>query len=224
MALTNPCGGLRWDMRDDGLIEVEGQGTPHYDPTEKRFAWMQQSWNNWGSLISDAATAHDIPPQWILAIMSIESGLWSDNAAKQAAVVSSAGARGLMQVMPATAVSLGYTADDMFEPDKAIDAGAKLLAKLAKLRNGQLPEMAAIYNSGKACNDGRFSNVWNLAMADDYAGIVLKFNNSAIMYLDLSRPGGGLLAGLAVGAVGLYAAAVVAGLVAAPKVLRRFAS
>lgn len=220
MAFTNPCGGLRWDMREDGLIDVEGRGIVSYDPGDKKFPWMTQSWANWGNLILDAAAKYGIPPSWILAIMSIESGLWSENPDRQAAVVSSAGARGLMQVMPATAETLGYTADDMFSPELAIDAGAKLLAKLSSLRNGQLPEMAAIYNSGRACNDGRFSNDWNLAMADDYAGIVIKFNNAANMYLDMSPRRGRLLMGLAVGAGGLYAAAIIAGLVTKPKALR----
>lgn len=217
---TNPCGGQRWDMRSDGLIEVEGQGTPHYEPTDTRFAWMMQSWENWSDLILDAAAHYNLPASWILGIMSIESGLWSADPTKQAAVVSSAGARGLMQVMPATAEGLGFGADDMFQPDKAIDAGALLLSKLAKQTGGQLPQMAAIYNSGRACNDGRFSNAWNLAMADDYAGIVIKFNNSAVMYLDMSPRRGKLLAGIAIGAGGLYAAAVIAGLAALPRVLK----
>lgn len=221
MSFTNPCGGLRWDMRDDGLVEVEGQGTPHYEPGDTKFPWMTQSWNNFGDLILDAASKYGLPPQWILGHMSLESGLWSGNAAKQAAVVSPAGARGVMQVMPATARGLGYDPDDMFDPAIAIDAGANLLARLAKQTGGQLPEMSAIYNSGRMCNDGRFSNAWNLSMDGDYAGIVLKFSNTAVMYLDMSPRRGKLLAGMAVGAAGVYAAAVIAGFTKKPRFLQR---
>lgn len=211
-------------MREDGLIEIEGGGTPSYAPEEARFAWMAQSWDNWGDLILAAAEAHGLPPSWVIAIMSIESGLWSGDAAKQANVVSSAGARGLMQVMPDTATRLGYSPDDMFVPEIGIDAGANLLERLAKRQDNQLPAMAAAYNSGRACNDGRFSNRWNLAMAEYYADVVIKFNNSAVMYLDMSprgRGGGKLLMGLTIGAAGLYAAAVIAGLVMMPRWLRR---
>jgi hypothetical protein len=92
------------------------------------------------------------------------------------------------------------------------------LAKLAQRQDGQLPEMAAAYNSGSVCAPGR--NDWNLAMADDYAGNVIRWNNSAVMYLDMA-PKPKWLAGLAIGAAGLYAAALVAGLVTLPRWLKR---
>jgi len=218
MALTNSCGGLRWDMQPDGLIAVEGQGTPFFDPGSLRYRQMEQTWANWGSLILGAASAHGVPPAWILAIATEETGLWSGNPDEQASKVSGAGARGVMQIMPATARGFGADPDQMYDPASNIDVGAALLAKLAKLRGGQLPEMAAAYNSGSVCAPGR--NQWNLAMADDYAGNVIRWNNSAVMYLDMS-PKPKWLAGLAVGAAGLYAAALVAGLVALPRWLKR---
>ena len=88
-------------------------------------------------MILNAAAKTTCLAEWILGHMSLESGLWSGNAAKQAGVVSSAGARGVMQVMPATARLLGYDPDDMFIPAIAIDAGAKLLAQLAKQTDGR---------------------------------------------------------------------------------------
>jgi soluble lytic murein transglycosylase-like protein len=218
MALTNSCGGLRWDMLPDGTVAVDGQGVPVFDQGSLRYRQMEQTWANWGSLILDAASAHGVPPAWILAIATEETGLWSGNPDEQASKVSGAGARGVMQIMPATARGFGADPDQMYDPAANIDVGAALLAKLAKLRGGQLPEMAAAYNSGSVCAPGR--NRWNLAMADDYAGNVIRWNNSAVMYLDMS-PKPKWLAGLAVGAAGLYAAALVAGLVALPRWLKR---
>jgi soluble lytic murein transglycosylase-like protein len=218
MAFSNACGGLRWDMQADGLIAVEGQGTPAFEPGSIHYKQLEQTWANWSGLILDAASAHKVPPSWILAVMTEETGLWSPNAEEQASKVSGAGARGLMQIMPATARGFGADPDQMYDPAANIAVGAALLAKLAKLRDGQLPEMAAAYNSGSVCSPGR--NQWNLAMADDYAGNVIRWNNAAVMYLDMA-PKSKWLAGLAVGAVGLYAAAVIAGLVMMPRWLRR---
>ena len=217
MAFTNACGGLRWDMRPDGLIEVEGAGVPVFEPGSVEFGQMAASWENWSGLILDAASRYGLPPAWILAIMTEETGLWSDDPADQASKVSYAGARGLMQVMPSTARMLGFDADAMFDPATNIDAGSKLLAELATRRGGELPEMAAAYNSGSVCSPGK--NRWNLAMADDYAGNVIRWNNSAVTFLSLRRSH--LVLGLTLGAAGLYAGAILAGLVRKPRALQR---
>jgi len=215
MAFTNACGGLRWEMQPDGLIAVEGQGTPSFPPGSVQFVQMDRTWTNWSGLFRDASSATGVPPAWLLAIATEETGLWSDNASDQASKVSGAGARGIMQIMPSTAQMFGAAPDAMFDPSANIHVGATLLARLAKLRDGQLPEMAAAYNSGSVCSQGR--NQWNLAMADDYAGNVIKWNNSAVMYLEMGASPGKLLAGLALGAGGLYAAAVIAGFAAKPR-------
>jgi soluble lytic murein transglycosylase-like protein len=215
--LENACGGQRWDMRPDGLIEVEGEGTPAFDPGSVHFEQMAASWNNWSGLILDAAGTYGLPPAWILSIMTEETGLWSDDPQDQATKVSYAGARGLMQIMPATARLFGADPADMFDPKSNIDVGAALLADLSERRHGQLPEMAAAYNSGSVCSPGK--NRWNLAMADDYAGNVIKWNNAAVMYMSLRRPR--LLMGVMLGAAGLYAAALIAGLTKPPRQLAR---
>jgi len=200
-------------MRPDGLIEVEGSGTPAFEPGSAHFIEMERSWKNWSGLILDASERYGIPPAWIIAIMTEETGLWSDDPADQASKVSYAGARGLMQIMPATARLFGADPDAMFDPASNIDVGVALLAELRDRRGGELPEMAAAYNSGSVCSPGK--NQWNLAMADDYAGNVIRWNNAAVMYLSLRRPH--LMLGLTLGAAGLYAAAVIVGLAKAPK-------
>jgi soluble lytic murein transglycosylase-like protein len=205
-------------MQGDGLIAVQGQGTPFFAPGTIQFRQMEQTWANWGGLFLDAGGSTGVPPAWLLAIATEETGLWSENPSDQASKVSGAGAIGVMQIMPATAAGFGATPDDMYDPKANIRVGAELLAKLANLRDGQLPEMAAAYNSGRVCDTGR--NAWNLAMAGDYAGSVIKWNNTAVMYLDMSPRYGRTLLGLAVGGAGLYAAAVIAGLTAKPKWLK----
>jgi hypothetical protein len=228
MAYTNPCGGLRWDMQGDGLIAVEGEGTPAFEPGSLQFKYLEQSWANWGGDILSASSAHGVPASWVLAIMCMETGLWSKNPEEQAGKVSYAGAVGLMQVMPAEGAKLGYSAQDLLDPAKNIDAGARFLAKVSGIRNGQLPEVAAIYNSGRVCgpatsSDCRASNAneWNLCSASNYPRQIIQWNNAAIMYLDMSPRRGKMLAGLAIGAAGLYAAAVIAGFAMMPRWLKR---
>jgi len=204
-------------MLPDGLIDVEGEGTPAFEPGSVQFQQLAQTWANWSGLILDASARYGIPPAWILAIMTVETGLWSDDPADQATKVSYAGARGLMQIMPATARLFNADPADMFEPAANIDVGTRLLVELRDRRNGQLPEMAAGYNSGSICSPGK--NRWNLAMAGDYAGNVIRGNNAAVLYLSLRRPR--MLLGITLGAAGLYVAAIVAGLTKPPRQLAR---
>lgn len=70
-------------------------------------------------------------------------------------IVSWAGARGLMQLMPATARSMGIDADNLLDPDNNILAAARLLKKLDKALADKIedPEerrlfVIAAYNSG----------------------------------------------------------------------------
>jgi len=217
MAYTNPCGGFRWDMLPDGLVAVEGQGTPAFEPGSLRFKQMEQTWANWSGLILDAASTYGIPARWILAVMCQETGVWSGDPAEQASKLAPDGGVGLMQI---TDPSLGNP-QDMLDPATNIAVGARLLGKLAGMRNGQLPEIVANYNAG-GVRCGSTNNPWGMVMTGDYVGNVIRWNNAAVLYLDMSPRGGGrVLAGLAIGAAGLYAAAVIAGLAMMPRWLRR---
>ncbi len=77
--------------------------------------------------------------------------------------VSSAGAIGLMQFMPTTAKGLGYTTEDMKDPEKAIEASAKYFQGLSQYAcNGkssntvctasQIMYQVAAYNGGPGSN------------------------------------------------------------------------
>lgn len=90
-------------------------------------------------LFAAASARYGLPSGLLPAIASVESG-------DQTTETSSAGAEGLMQLMPNTAATLG---DNPFNPAQAIDGAAQLLTGYLK-QFGSLPLALAAYNAGPA--------------------------------------------------------------------------
>ena len=86
------------------------------------------------------ATEYRVPPELVHAIIEVESA-W------QAHAISTKGAAGLMQLMPATAVTFGVT--NRFEVEQNIRGGVAYLARLLKLFNGDLRLVTAAYVAGE---------------------------------------------------------------------------
>jgi soluble lytic murein transglycosylase-like protein len=84
-----------------------------------------------------AAADASIPPAMLWAVAKVESNLRAD-------VESSAGARGLLQVMPATATALDLNID---EPDSNVLAGARYLRQMLDRFHSSDLALAA-YNAG----------------------------------------------------------------------------
>ena len=102
----------------------------------------------WGPYIHEAAARFAMPEGWIRAVMRQESG-GRQVAADGSPVVSSAGAMGLMQVMPGTYDILRRRyrlGTDPFEPRSNILAGAAYLKEM-HARFGA-PAFLAAYNAG----------------------------------------------------------------------------
>jgi cell wall-associated NlpC family hydrolase len=85
-----------------------------------------------------AATQSGVSASLLAAVAAQESG-FDPNA------VSSAGAEGIMQLMPGTAASLGV---DPLDPAQAISGAAQLLAGYLQTYGGSLPLALAAYNAG----------------------------------------------------------------------------
>jgi soluble lytic murein transglycosylase-like protein len=97
-----------------------------------------------GPMITEAAQKYGVDPALVAAVMETESR-FNPNA------VSGAGAKGLMQLMPATARGLGVT--DPSDPQQAILGGAKLLGVLTQKYGGTLELALAAYNAGSGAVD-----------------------------------------------------------------------
>jgi soluble lytic murein transglycosylase-like protein len=97
-------------------------------------------------LIRDAALRHGLPPTLVRAVTRVESDF-------DPREVSAKGARGLMQVMPATGERFGVTPDRLFEPAPNIAAGTAYLAWLLDRYRGDLDLALAAYNAGEGAVD-----------------------------------------------------------------------
>ncbi|MGZ3577568.1 MAG: transglycosylase SLT domain-containing protein [Syntrophales bacterium] len=96
--------------------------------------------SQYDDLIIKASEKHKIEPALIKAIIKAESNFNHRD-------VSPKGARGLMQLMPATASSLQV--QDSFHPENNIEGGVRYLRYLLNYFNGNLPLALAAYNAGE---------------------------------------------------------------------------
>lgn len=96
--------------------------------------------SRWDSQIREAAALYQLPEAFLRAVMRVESNF-------QPEVVSSAGACGLMQLMPRTAARMGVT--DVFDPRQNVLGGARYLRVLANAFEGDLVLTVAAYNAGE---------------------------------------------------------------------------
>jgi soluble lytic murein transglycosylase-like protein len=94
-------------------------------------------------LITETATRQGVPPALVKAVIAAESAFNSQ-------AVSRKGAQGLMQLMPATAASLGVR--DAFEPDQNVAGGTSYLRAMID-RYGDLSRALAAYNAGPKAVD-----------------------------------------------------------------------
>lgn len=91
------------------------------------------------AIFEEAARTYQVPVELLKAVGKVESDF-------NPKAVSSAGAQGVMQLMPGTARELGVT--DPFDARSNIMGGAKYLAQKLKKYNGDIELTLAAYNAG----------------------------------------------------------------------------
>ena len=92
------------------------------------------------SHITEAASRYAVSRELVVAVIEVESHF-------NTRAVSHRGAQGLMQLMPATAASLGVR--DAFDPRDNIDAGVRHLRWLMDRFDHDVPTVLAAYNAGE---------------------------------------------------------------------------
>jgi hypothetical protein len=92
-----------------------------------------------GDLISAAAKRYSVDADLITSVIAAESNF-------DPKAISRRNARGLMQLLPVTAASLGVK--DIFDPAENIDAGTRYLRDLLQLYKNDLALTLAAYNAG----------------------------------------------------------------------------
>lgn len=95
-------------------------------------------------MLTRAGAAHHIDADLLLSVVHAESG-------GKARVVSRAGARGLMQLMPGTAAALGVK--DAFVPEQNVEGGTSYLDALLTRYKDNIALALAAYNAGPGAVD-----------------------------------------------------------------------
>jgi hypothetical protein len=115
-----------------GCAKSRADVVPSRDTSKERY-------HRYDAFIAEAAAAYALPPPLIRAIIHIESDY-------DPQVVSCAGARGLMQLMPD--VEKEQRVSDVFDPRRNILGGSRLLRLLANRFRGDLVLTIAGYHAG----------------------------------------------------------------------------
>lgn len=134
--------------------------------------------------ISQSAAKYNLPPALVMAFIKQESG-FNPNA------VSHCGARGLMQLMPATARNLGVK--DSLNIEQNVDGGCRYVREMLDRFNGNLKHAIAAYNAGPGAVE-KYNGVPPYAETKNYVPAVLahyqQFNGGAEISIPEGRPKG----------------------------------
>ena len=177
----------------------------HYAPLDRRAggrgAWTLRFPAAFAPHVWRAGWENDVDPLLMLSIMRAES-LYRHDA------VSSAGALGLVQVMPATGAKVAalmgdpaFRVESLLRPDQNIRLGTFYLGKLLDRFDGQFPLAVGSYNGGPH-NVGRwlrpktdipFEEFVEEIAFDETRNYVKKVTSYYAIYTDLYAPGDAVL-------------------------------
>jgi soluble lytic murein transglycosylase-like protein len=117
--------------------------------------------------IQKAASKYNLSPDLIRGVIRAESNFQAD-------AVSSAGARGLMQLMPETAGELGVTKP--FDIQQNIDGGSRYLRQMLDRFGGNLKLALAAYNAGPGTVE-KYEGRVPYAETQEYVKRVLRYSS-----------------------------------------------
>lgn len=125
------------------------QPLPALRPRLARAATRENQQARMMSLVYPLAQQYDIDANLVRAIIAVESNF-------DAQAVSTAGAQGLMQLMPETATH--YQVQQPFDPRANVEGGIRYLKDLWQRFGGDLSRVLAAYNAGEGAVE-RFGGI-----------------------------------------------------------------
>lgn len=159
---TNPAEALERVLARISAGHSVRQGSRAYARADWPRSASAVSSTDFDALIAEAATRVGLDPALVRAVVAVESGF-------QPNAVSPAGAKGLMQLMDATAASLGVR--DSFDPAENLRGGTEFLRYLIN-RYGDERLALAAYNAGPGAVD-RYGGIPPYEETQRYVGAVL---------------------------------------------------
>lgn len=141
---------------DDGVIRIvrrselasrtgaRAYSTAYQLPEYSDFNGRRPTFAELSSLIKGTAKKYGLDPAFVMALVKVESNF-------DPYAISHKGARGLMQLMPATARMYGLR--DYYEPAANVDAGVRHLRMLFKRYESDVDHVLAAYNAGSSAVD-----------------------------------------------------------------------
>lgn len=122
------------------------------------------------AIFEEAASTFGVSVNLLKSIAQAESNFTAD-------AVSHAGAVGIMQLMPATAASLGVT--NSYDPRENIMGGAKYISQLLSRYDGNTSLALAAYNAGSG-NVDKYGGIPPFTETQNYVQKVLSYMNAGI--------------------------------------------
>jgi soluble lytic murein transglycosylase-like protein len=126
-------------VRVDAIAEMTPPVATVKTTTPTTAAGMTPTKEEMHQMLAHAGAAHNIDEDLLASVVRAESG-------GQVRAVSRTGARGLMQLMPATASAMGV--DDAFQAEQNIAGGTAYLDTLLTLYHDNVALALAAYNAG----------------------------------------------------------------------------
>jgi Transglycosylase SLT domain len=138
LALLDPSAAVGADeasfVERDGVLYVF-----NVPPAGFWAGWAGSANPHYGPLIDEMAERYQVPATLVAAVIRAESNF-------DPRAISPKGARGLMQLMPATAARLGVR--DVFDPRENVQGGVRYLRDLITQYAGDVRLAVAAYNAG----------------------------------------------------------------------------